>query len=30
MSLTPAEPGRLPPYTLLERSRELRQRGVLL
>jgi hypothetical protein len=30
MALTPAEPGRLPPSTLGERSRELRQRGVLL
>jgi hypothetical protein len=30
MSLTPAEPGHLPPSTLVERSRELRQRGVLL
>jgi hypothetical protein len=30
MSLIPADPGHLPPYTLSERSRELRQRAVLL
>ena len=30
MFLTPIEPGGLPPYTMLERSRELRQRSVLL
>jgi len=30
MALMPAEPGCLPPYTLAERSHELRQRGVFL